>query len=247
MHALLAAAVLAVTAVQADTTYLYRTQFIRGAPGELLELIDVIQDRMSVFDAAGDPAPFMMRHAQGDHWDLQVMYPMGSFVDYYGPERVARRDQAAASSGVSEEEFRKRISALASWQEDLFVLGPALETVTATINAGGYFHTEIFIALPGKKDDLFHEREMENEYLRRIGRTQNMIFTKVSGASWDSFTLGIYRDLQHFAERMPMTAAEEDVAAVAAGFEGADRVGIYMRSLILKHQDTHGGVVARRR
>jgi hypothetical protein len=247
MHALLAAAVLAVTAVQADTTYLYRTQFLRGAPGELLELIDVFQDRMSVFDAAGEPAPFIMRHAQGDHWDLQVMYPMGSFVDYYSPERVMRRDQAAASSGVSEEEFRRFVSRYASWQEDIYVLGPPLETVTATITAGGYFHTEIFIALPGMKDDLFHEREMENEYLRRIGRTQNMIFTKVVGASWDSFTLGIYRDLQHFAERMPMTAEQEDAAAVAAGFESSAKVGVYMRSLILKHQDTHGGIVTRRR
>ena len=27
---------------------------------------------MSFFDAAGEPAPFIMRHAQGDHWDLQA-------------------------------------------------------------------------------------------------------------------------------------------------------------------------------
>lgn len=247
MHALLAAAVLAVTAVQADTTCLYRTHFLRAAPGELLELIDLFQDRLSVFEAAGEPVPFMMRHAQGDHWDLQIMYPMGSFVDYFSLERVARRERAAAASGVSEEEFRRRVSALSSWQEDLFVLGPALETMKAVMNSGGYFHTEIFIALPGKKDELFHEREMENDYLRRVGREQNMIFTKVAGAAWDSFTLGIYRDLQHFAERMPLTREDEDAAARAAGFDSAAHVGIYMRSLILKHQDTHGGIVTRRR
>ncbi len=247
MQALLAAAILAMPAIQADTTYLYRTHFLRAAPGELLELIDVFQERMSVHEAAGEPVPFMMRHAQGDNWDLQLMYPMGSFVDYYSSVRVDSRQRAENASGVNDEEFRRRVSALTSWQEDLYVLGPVLETVTETINGGSYFHTEIFKALPGKKDELFHEREMENDYLSRVGRIRNLIFTKVSGASWDSFTLGIYRDLQHFAERMPMTAEEENAAAVAAGFESADRVGVYMRSLILLHQDTHGGVVTRRR
>ena len=99
MHALLAAAVLAMTAVQADTTYLYRTHFIRAAPGEILELVEVFQERMSFYDAAGEHAPFMMRHAQGDHWDLQIMYPMGSFIDYYNPGRAERRASAAAASG----------------------------------------------------------------------------------------------------------------------------------------------------
>jgi hypothetical protein len=247
MHLLVTAAVLALTAVQPDTSYLYRTHFVRAAPGLLLELIDAYQERMSVLDAAGEPAPFIFRHAQGDQWDLQIMFPMGSFTAYYSPERVDRRARAAAASGVSEAAFQRRIDSLVSWREDLYVLGPALETMTEVVRGGGYFHTEIFIALPGKRDELFHEREMENEYQRLTGRPERMIFTRVSGAPWDSFTLGIFRDLQHFAALVPMTAAEQDAAARAAGFESSSRVGIYMRSLILKHQDTHGGIVARRR
>ena len=127
------------------------------------------------------------------------------------------------------------------------MLGPPLETMTEIMNGGGYFHTEIMIALPGKKDELFHEREMENEYQRLTGRPERMIFTRVRGAPWDSFTLGIFRDLQHFAQRSNMTAEESDAAAKAAGFESAARVGVYMRSLILRHQDTHGGIISRRR
>ncbi len=246
MQPIMAAALVALGAVQADTSYLYRAHFVRAAPGQLLELIDAYQDRMSVFDAAGEPAPFVMRHAQGDQWDLQVMYPMGSFNDYYSAERTSRREAAATESGTSEEGYQRLLSSLVSWQEDLYVLGPALETMTEIMNAGGYFHTEIFIALPGKKDELFHQREMENEYLASIGRPTNMIFTKVSGAAWDSFTLGIYRDLQHFAERPSLTPEEDNAAAVAAGFEGSDYIGVYMRSLILKHNDTHGGIVPRR-
>jgi len=245
MYALLTAALMTITAAQADTSYLYRTHFIRAAPGEILELIDVLQDRMGFYDAAGETAPFMMRHAQGDHWDLQIMYPMGSFVDYYGPERVARRQHAAEASGTSEEEFRRQVRGLTSWQEELYVLGPPLEVMTETMNSGGYFHTEIMIALPGKQDELFHEREMENVYQRLTGRPERMIFTRVSGAPWDNSTLGIFRDLQHFAAPSGMTAQETEAAAREAGFESANRVGVYMRSLILRHQDTHGSIVRR--
>ena len=120
-------------------------------------------------------------------------------------------------------------------------------SMTEIMNGGGYFHTEIMIALPGKKDELFHEREMENEYQRLTGRPERMIFTRVWGAAWDNFTLGIFRDLQHFAARSDMTAEETEAAARAAGFESSARVGVYMRSLILRHQDTHGGIVTRRR
>jgi hypothetical protein len=245
MHALFAAALLSVT-VQADTTYLYRTHFVRAAPGQILELIDAYQERMSFFDAAGEAAPFMMRHAQGDHWDLQIMFPMGSFADYYSPERVERRARVAEESGVTEEEFSRRVRALTSWQEDLFVLGPPLETMTEIMNSGGYFHTEIMIALPGKKDELFHEREMENVYQRLTGRPERMLFTRVSGAPWDNFTLGIFRDLQHFAAPSGMTSEETNAAAREAGFENSAMVGVYMRSLILRHQDTHGSIVRRR-
>ena len=72
-----------------------------------------------------------------------------------------------------------------------------------------------------------------------------MIFTRVSGAPWDNFTLGIFRDLQHFAAPSGMTAEETEAAAREAGFESSARVGVYMRSLILRHQDTHGSILRR--
>ena len=63
-----------------------------------------------------------------------------------------------------------------------------------------FSHRDV-IALPGEADGLLSEREMENDYLRRIGRPQNLIFTKTLGGSWDSFTLGLYRDLKHYTRR----------------------------------------------
>ncbi len=78
--------------------YLYRTLLVRAAPGDLLEVIDLYKARMPVQDAAGDARPFIMRHSQGDQWDLLLLFPMGSFSEYYSAERVDRRSLAADSS-----------------------------------------------------------------------------------------------------------------------------------------------------
>lgn len=79
---------------------------------------------------------------------------------------------------------------------------------------------------------------MENDYLQRVGRQQNLIFSRAGGAAWDSYTLGFYRDLQQYAESSVIPADAEQEAALAAGFEGADKIGSYMRTLIQMHRDT---------
>ena len=243
MNSLLLAATLALVQVPTDTTYLYRAQFVRAAPGTLLEMIDFLKDRGPVYEAAGETPPFLMRHAHGDQWDLMLLHPMESFEDFYGADRVGRRAQAASQSGMTEEQFVHRLRELAAWQEDLYVLGPPLDVVTAAMNGGNYYHVEIFVALAGKADALIKEREMENDYLGRVGRPQNLIFTRAAGAAWDSFTLGVYDDLQHFAGSREVSAEEQEAAAVAAGFQGADYIGAYMRTLIQYHQDTIGPAI----
>ena len=74
---------------------LYKVSFIQAAPGKLLELIDLQKARNANKDYGDEPA-LWMRHSQGDRWDLMIMYPMGSYSDYYTPVRVAKRTAAAA-------------------------------------------------------------------------------------------------------------------------------------------------------
>jgi len=241
MNTLLLIASLAMPAAQADTSYLYRTLLVRAGPGSLLELIDMYKDRSAVYETSGESAPFIMRHSQGDHWDLLLIFPMGSFDDYYSPERASLRSEAAAQSGMSEAKFQHELAKLVAWREELYVLGPNWDAVRARLNSGAYYHVEMFLALPGKRDELFKQREMENEYLAYIDRPQNLIFTRAGGASWDSYTLGVYSDLKHYAESADIPNELQQEAALAAGFEGADKIGSYMRTLILKHNDTLGG------
>jgi hypothetical protein len=217
--------------------YLYRTTFVRAAPGKLLDLIALYKERMAVVEASGDALPFWWRHTQGDQWDLMLLTPMGSYGEYYAKARAARRDKA---SGPTREEFARKLDACMSWKEDLFVYGPPLETVKKAFEGTGYYHIEIFVSLPGKQEALYKEREMENVYAVESGRPYNMIFVRDQGASWDLFTLGCYRDLQHWASPSPLTKDQREAAAKKAGFERADAIGPYMRTLIDWHRDTMG-------
>jgi hypothetical protein len=220
--------------------YLYKTSFVRAAPGKLLDLIALCKGRMAVIEAAGDARPFWWRHTQGDQWDLMILTPMGSYADFYARGRIAKRDKAAAAAGLSWADFARQFDACASWKEDVFVYGPPLEFMKKQFEGTGYYHIEIMVALPGKQAELYQEREMENVYGTASGRPYNMVFVRDQGAPWDIFTLGCYRDLAHWAQPSPLTKEEREAAAKKAGFESADAIGPYMRTLIDMHRDTMG-------
>jgi hypothetical protein len=226
--------------LSSEQTYLYKTTFIRAAPGKLLDLIDLLKGQMSVIDASEDKRPFWWRHTQGDQWDLMMLYPMESYTEYYSKQRIKRRAQAQSKSSLSQEEFKKRYQEDVAWYEDIFVMGPPLEIVENVFKNTSFYHCEIFIALPGKHKELFKEREMENAYLHGIGRPENLIFTRDQGAAWDLFTLGCYKDMNHWAASSDIPREKREAAAIKAGFEGSDKIGPYMRTLILMHRDTIG-------
>ena len=220
--------------------YLYKTTFIRAAQGKLLDLIALYKDRLAVIEAAGDARPFWWRHTQGDQWDLMILTPMGSYTEYYAKAKVARRDKAAGAAGLMWTDFARKLDACSSWKEDVFVYGPPLEFVKKQFEGAGYYHLEIMVALAGKQAELYKEREMENAYGAASGRPYNMVFVRDQGGSWDIYTLGCYRDLQHWAAPSPLTKDEREAAAKKAGFESADAIGPYMRTLIDFHRDTMG-------
>jgi len=221
----------AASATAAAPTYLYQTKLVQAAPGKLLEMIELQKSRVLEFTKAGDEQPLMMRHSQGDHWDLLLLIPMKSYVDYYTPERVAKRQQILKES-------QDKLDALIAWQEDILVYGPPLAELQKAFASSAFFHVEMFDALAGKQSELFTEREMENAYLKALNRPENLIFVRDQGASWDLFTIGTYRDLKHFAESAGIPEADQNTAAKAAGFAAANRIGPYLRTLISSHHDT---------
>ncbi|MCJ7630217.1 MAG: hypothetical protein MUO50_17730 [Longimicrobiales bacterium] len=218
--------------------FLYQVVMLRAAPGRLLDLIELLKEERDLFGDVNEPLPLWMRHTQGDQWDLMLLYPMGSFDAYFEPERTARRLDSGTRKGLSERQLRIEADLLTSLRDELFVRGPDPEVLEAAFGENDFYHVEMFVALPTRRRELLEERRMENHYLRELGRPQNLIFVREAGGPWDSFTLGFYRDLKHYAESADIPDEAEDRAAKAAGFEGADRIGSYLRQLILYHRDT---------
>ena len=215
----------------AEPGYLYQAKFVQAAPGKLLDLIELHKQRLPSYAASGDEAPFVIRHTQGDKWDLLMLYPLGSYSEFYQAARSAKRQQAA-------QPFAAKLKELIAWQEDLFVYGPPLAELKAAAAKAGFYHLEIFQALAGKHAELYKEREMENAYQHTLKRPGNFIFTRDQGAGWDLFTLGLYRDLKHYAESADISEKDQDAAARAAGFESGRHIGPYLRALIALHHDT---------
>ncbi|MFQ5705162.1 MAG: hypothetical protein ACE5HT_14230 [Gemmatimonadales bacterium] len=243
MGIVLLAAAIAVSPTQADTTYLYRTLLVQAAPGQLLDVIEMYRNRVPVYKASSDHPPFMLRHSQGDHWDLMLIFPIGSMSEFYSSKKVLQRRRAAREAGKSEAEFQHELGQRVLWREELFAKGPPLDKMEATMTRGAFYHVEMFVALAGKRDALFREREMENQYLAQLGRNENLLFTRAGGAAWDCFTIGVYENLRDFAASGDNPPDLQQAAALAAGFEGRDRIGTYLRTLILRHHDTLAGAV----
>jgi hypothetical protein len=220
-------------AVTTQTPYLYKVTLAQAAPGKLLELIELYKTQAELVKAAGDEAPLWMRHSQGDHWDLLILWPMGSYSEYYQQERVEKRWHTQAASRL-----QTQINANTAWQEDLFVRGPALADLRKAFAAGAFFHVEMFIALPGMFGELWKEREMENAYAKALKQPENFIFLRLAGAAWDIFTIGVFRDLKHYAESADALPKDQEAAAKAAGFDAPSQIGPYLRRFIREHHDT---------
>ena len=217
-------------------SYLWRATTMRAAPGRLLEVIELMKERQaSGLDARlGGEFPFIMRHSQGDQWDLLLLLPMESWTAYYAPERVARRRQHETENRA----FFARLEQMVAFREDLFAHGPPLADVGAAFAGNRFYHVEMFEALAGKRAELLEQRRMENAYLAATGRTTNLVWTGAAGTDVDVFTIGFYPSLVAFAAPSPATAAARERAATEAGFESRSFIGAYLRTLISGHHDT---------
>jgi hypothetical protein len=219
---------------------LYRLQMLQAAPGRLLELIDVVKKHSALAAAGGEETPVIMRHSQGDHWDLAVLWPMDDWAAYYSQARMAKRDTAARASGRTPVELERELDPLVSWHEDLYMRGPSVDALRAHVKDMGLLHYEMMQALPGKRDALIEERRMENAFNRNRGRGETLIFVREAGADWDVVTLGVYRNWTQYAESDLIPKEANDEAARKAGFTDAGGVGPFMRTLISTHRDTLG-------
>ncbi len=216
----------------------YKVTLLRAKPGQLLELIDVIKSDIADYQNYVKRKPYLLRHSQGDHWDLMVIYPIERLNEYFSSDLMRQR----AGAKTFERPYGDEYFDLVSWQEEAIVQGPPTGTFDQAMSGFNLFHIEIFTALAGKQKELLAQRETENKFYAGIDHRPNFIFTRVFGPSWDIFTIGWYKDMHDYAGP-EVVFEDEDKAAKDAGFEGVNYIGSYLRSLLLKHHDTLAGKV----
>ena len=228
-------------AIEAQTgNYIYKTVAIRAAPGELLLVIDLLKKDMGNTRVFPTGKPQLMRHSQGDQWDLLMVIPVGENLEsYFAQPNLQQRQLSLTQDQKYGSQYFERIS----WQEEGFYYGPSLTLFNQRFAEMDYYHVEMFQALAGKQSELLKQRQMENVYLNEIKRKSNFIFTKIMGSTVDIFTVGLYRDIKHFAESADIPIAVENAAAKKAGFESVYTIGSYLRALLLEHRDTLAGAV----
>ncbi len=191
---------------------LYRITLLRAAPGNLAPLIE----KVKVYKKQQKGNLSIMRHSQGDQWDLMLLEPAG-------------KNPAVMQNFSDLADFQHSFLAKSetSW--------PQLKTRSDT---SGLFHIEMFHAVHGQSKALLKQRQMENQYLTSTERQANSIFETTFGSDVDSFTIGYYKDLSAFAQMPDLPKATFEKAATDAGFKNRDDIGLYLRTLILSHNDT---------
>jgi hypothetical protein len=188
----------------------FQVTLLRAAPGELGSLIEYVKNQKS--DADG--SMMIMRHSQGDHWDLMLMTPFEKPEMHDYSEWVDFQHDFLVESDVS-------------WKELLEKDADA-----------GLYHIEMFNAAHGLHDELLEQRVMENVYYNETERDGNVIFVTKFGSDVDNFTLGFYKNMIDFATDPDLTDKEFEAAALKAGFESRSTIGLYLRQFLIGHNDT---------
>ena len=218
----------------------YMTVLLRAAPGSLPQLIETLKDDIDKHEQYGIEQPYLMRHSQGDQWDLLLIIPIGNRHEWYAPEAIEKRKNSNSFDKPYYDEFYELIA----HHEELIATGPSYELFRNRFESYDFYHVEMFVAVPGRRKELLRQREMENVYYAETGRQGNLIFTRVAGSAWDVFTIGFYSDLGSFATSSDVIPkADKENAARKAGFKNLDHISFYLRELITMHHDTLAGAV----
>lgn len=191
---------------------LYQVSLLRASPGDMPALIELT--KASKAELKGEM--LIMRHSQGDHWDLMLLSP--------------------ASDGLPEQ---TSYQSKADFQHDFLATCECdWNSVKEGSKGADLFHIEMFQAASGLYDKLLEQRNMENNYLVATQRNANLVFETKFGSDVDMFTLGIYKNLQSFATDPDLPSEVFEKAATDAGFKARSDIGFYLRRFLVGHQDT---------
>lgn len=174
---------------------LYHAHFVKAALGKLNDLI-------AVYGAApvapGTPKPIILRHREGDDWDLLVLAPFGK----------AETTVTAAVSADNLAQFKK-YRAVSERHTDSFVAGPKWSDASKVFAAaGGVYVVGLYRAANGHRDQL-------EESLKKLGAAdgpgRSILLRHVEGGPFDFMQVSRYdswNDIDAVASAQPTPMAQ---------------------------------------
>ena len=130
---------LATTSVHAQDQ-LYKVSLLRAKPGSLLELIDVMKEDMKLYENNQKVKPYLLRHSQGDQWDLMLTFPIPSLEVYFRMNSSAN----ALNRNFLEKNYGDPFYDLVTFQEEAIVKGTEADAFAKSLEEYNLFHIEIF-------------------------------------------------------------------------------------------------------
>jgi hypothetical protein len=201
---------------QAPVLELYHIHISKAAPGKLPQLIEAYKSAPA--PAADEPqvTPIILRHRDGDEWDLIAITPLGKQVTL-----------SASAPPQATQDYYQRLGPLSDWHNDTFVVGPSWAVVQkALVVAKGepvYVVTD-YRALPGHRPQL--RQVLDRGAQDTPGR--NVLFAHVEGAAWNFLDITRYDSWADVGAPPPQPPA---------GTQPQDQ-GLAMRDHVAVHHDT---------
>jgi hypothetical protein len=172
---------------------LYHVHFVKAAPGKLVELIDAYVAAPP--DPQSSAPPVILRHREGDDWNLLVLQAIG-------PEVTLR----AVPPSAELQQFLTRTRGLRAQHNDTFAIGPPWpearklilgdERAEPSSGTGGVYVVSVFRSLPGHRDQL--EGVLKKLAAEDPGRT--LTLQHLEGAAWEYVMIVRYDSWTAFGE-----------------------------------------------
>jgi len=226
------------SALQADE--LYHVHFVKAAPGKINEMAQGYLAAPAGEENA--PAPIVLRHIQGDDWDLAVLTPLG-------------KDEtlSAAPMSAEQQQWSNRMRGLRAQHSDTFTLGPPWaevqrkllgQTAPAAASAGtgstgtagtsgqatdkGIYTLTVYRSLPGHRDQLAAVLSK----IAALDADTTVALQHMEGAPWEFVMIQRHDSWSALGEDPPMDRLKSQ------GFNSADALSLELRLHLAEHRDT---------
>ncbi len=165
----------------APAVELYHIHISKAAPGKLPQLIEAYQNAPA--PEAGQPqvTPIILRHREGDEWDLITITPLGK-----------QTTVSASAPPQTIQDYYERLRPLSDWHSDTFTVGPSWAVVQKTLipakDAQAVYVVTDYRSLPG------HRSQLRQVLDRNAQDTpdRDVIFAHVEGSPWNFLTVTRY-------------------------------------------------------